>query len=211
VDHLRGEQTDADMVVLLVVPRKEALRKGARVFNTAKTSGKVGPVLERFELGFGVGVVVTGMRPAVGFGDPQIGQQECHRLGLHRGAPVSVDGELTGLDKLFFTSLFDQAFGELGALTGSHHPSHHIAAKNVENHVEIVVGPFHRSKKFGDIPGPDLIGACGQELRFLVRGMTQLIAPFFDLTMLIKDPVHGANRAQVAAFIEKGGIDFMGS
>jgi hypothetical protein len=210
MDHFRGEQAYADMPVFVVVPGKEALRKAACVFNAAKTTGEIGPVLECLELGLGIGVIIAGMWPAVGFSDPQVGQQERHRLGFHGGATVGMDGELAGLDLLFLAGLLDQAFGKLGALTGSHHPPDHIAAEDVENHVEVVVGPFDGAKKLGGISGPDLIGARGQELRFLVRGMTQLIAPFLDLAMLIENPVHGADRAQVTTFIEKGGIDFMG-
>ena len=54
-----------------------------------------------------------------------------------------------------------------------------------------------RAEKFGDVPTPDLIQAGGQQLRFLVVGMTELIAVVAKLAGLLEDAVLGADRARV--------------
>jgi hypothetical protein len=54
----------------------------------------------------------------------------------------------------------------------SDHPADDVAAEDVQDHVEIEVGPFDWPEQFGDVPTPDLIRAGGQQRRFLV-GMTE--------------------------------------
>jgi hypothetical protein len=57
-----------------VVPEKEFLAVGAGILDAAETLGKVGAIFERFELGFGVRIVIRDVWPAVGLGDLQIDQ-----------------------------------------------------------------------------------------------------------------------------------------
>ena len=75
VNHLRGEQTDSCMPVLFVVPGEEHLTETASVFDSPEAIWKLRPVLQGLELGFGVGVVVTGVGLAVSLGDPQVSEQ----------------------------------------------------------------------------------------------------------------------------------------
>ena len=102
----------------------------------------------------------------MGFGYPQICQQMSYRLGLHAGTPIRVQRELLGLDVLFVAAVPDQGLGQAGCLSVRDHPAHHIAAVDIENDVEIEVGPGHRAFEFRYVPGPDLIRCCSQELRF---------------------------------------------
>ena len=56
------------MMMLLVVPRENALAKGTRVLDAAKELRELGPVLERFELALQVWIIVRNVGATVGFG-----------------------------------------------------------------------------------------------------------------------------------------------
>ena len=75
VNALRGHEADAGVAVCAVVPLEEVLAVGARILDAAEAFGELGTVFERFELGFGVRIVVGDVRPAVGLGNLQIDQQ----------------------------------------------------------------------------------------------------------------------------------------
>lgn len=66
VDVGRGEIPEPGMTVFLVVPGDEVDAEGAGVLDRAETIGEVGPVLERLEVGLGVGVVVGDVRSRCG-------------------------------------------------------------------------------------------------------------------------------------------------
>jgi len=66
------------MMVLLVVPGKERLAESTGFFDAGETLRELGTILEGLELRLGKRVVIAGMRPAVGFGDPEIGEQKGH-------------------------------------------------------------------------------------------------------------------------------------
>jgi len=51
-----------------------------------------------------------------------------------------------------------------------HRPAHRVAAEDVEDGVEVVVGPSGRALELADIPAPDLVGARGRELGPLIAG-----------------------------------------
>ena len=95
-----------------VVPGEEGPAERAGVLERAEAVGELGPVLEGLELGLGEGVVVGDVRPAVGLGDAEVGEQQGHRLGGHRRAAVGVDRELAGLDALLGAGLVDQPLGQ---------------------------------------------------------------------------------------------------
>ena len=82
-----------------------------------------------------------------------------------------------------------------------------IAAEDVEQDVEVEVGPRLRSEQPGDVPRPDLVGRRGEEFGFGVVRMAELIAPFSDRLFGGQEAVHGAFRAQVPAFVEQCGDD----
>ncbi len=80
MERLRGEQADAAVAMLLIVPVKERPAVAPRLLNAEETIREIGPVLEGFKLGFGKGVVIAGVRPAVGLGYAKLGQEEGHGL-----------------------------------------------------------------------------------------------------------------------------------
>ena len=121
-----------------------------------------------------------------------------------------MDKELSRLYRLFFHRLFHQLTGKGGKFPVRHHPSHHIAAEDIENDIEVVIGPLCRSLKFGNIPRPDFIRGPCKNLRFGIPRTDQLISSLFQFPLFFKDPVHRADRAEIPLFIKKGCIDLPG-
>jgi hypothetical protein len=54
------------MIMLGVIPVEKALAMLARVLNRAEPLGKRRPILERFELRLGIGVIIGDRRTAMG-------------------------------------------------------------------------------------------------------------------------------------------------
>ena len=125
------------------------------------------------------------MWPRVRLGHPQVGQEEGHRLGDHRTATIRVQGQLVGLDPLLGTRFADQVFGQSSRLALSDQPADHVAAKDVQNGVEIVVGPLDRTTELGDIPTLQLIGAGGQQLGLGIGGVSKLVASLTHQLMFL--------------------------
>ena len=89
----------------------------------------------------------------------------------------------------------------------SRYATDHVAAEDVEDDVEVEVGPLGWAQQFGDVPTPELIGSGGQQFRLLIRGMGELIAALASFTLLRQEPVHGADGAVIAALVQQRGID----
>ena len=108
---------------------------------------------------------------------------------------------------MFCHGVLEECFELNGTFRMLDAPAHHAAAEDVEDDVEIEVGPFHRPHQFGDVPGPHLIWPFGQELGLLIDRVATLAAAFDDLALTCKDAIHRADRTQIDAFIEQGGVD----
>src|SRR4051812_3182448 len=65
--------------------------------------------------------------------------------------------QLSRLDFLFATRIRNEPFGQFRTFTVGNHPAHHIAAEDVEDHVEIEVCPLRGTEQFRDIPAPELV------------------------------------------------------
>ena len=74
MNDLGSQPADGGMMMRSIVPGKKLLAENPGVQDGTKTIGELGPVLERFEVGLGERIVIGVVRPAVGFGDSQIGQ-----------------------------------------------------------------------------------------------------------------------------------------
>jgi hypothetical protein len=122
VYHGRRHQTKARMVVLVVVPLEEGLAEAASVFDGTEAIREAGAVFEGSELTFRIWIVIEDMRPAVGFDDAQIGQQQSHRFGFHGRAAIGMDGELAWYDVLLQAGVFDEPLGQHGAFAVGDHP-----------------------------------------------------------------------------------------
>ena len=58
VDGSRGHVTDARVAMGLVVPREEPLAMAAGILNASEAVREIRSILQRFELGLGIGVVI---------------------------------------------------------------------------------------------------------------------------------------------------------
>jgi len=146
MQHLRSEQGDPAVVMLVVVPGKELLAKGTCVLDGAEPFRELGAVLEGFELAFRVRVVVRDVGPTMRFCQAQIGHQQRHRFRGHRGAAVGVDGQIAGQEALLGACFGDQSLGQLGGFAGRHHPAHHVAAEDLQDDVKVEVSPLGRAE-----------------------------------------------------------------
>ena len=95
---------------------KNVAAERAGVLDRVEPVGELGPVLQRLELGFAVGVVGRGVRTAVRLEHAQVGEQERDRLASHRGAAVGVHGQLASVDLLLVDRVADQRLGEFRVL-----------------------------------------------------------------------------------------------
>ena len=161
--HVRGQEGDASMMMFAVVPADEFGHQCAGVLDGGKTLGKLGAVLEGFELRLRVGIVVGDVRTAMGLHHPQIREQQRYRFARHRRSPVGMHGELTGGDVLLLQRLSDKLLGQLlGFLVGDH-PADHVAAVDIEHDIEVEIGPGRRSFELGNIPTPELVDPLGEQ------------------------------------------------
>ena len=76
-------EPDPRMAVVVVVPTEESSTVGTGILEASEPVGEVRSVLEGAELRFRIAIVIAHVRSAVGFGDPEVGQQVGHRFGDH--------------------------------------------------------------------------------------------------------------------------------
>jgi hypothetical protein len=62
-----------------------------------------------------------------------------------------------------------------------------VAAEDVDNHVQVEIGPLGRSEQLGDVPRPDQVGPGRQQFGSVVLRVAELVAPFADLAIVIED------------------------
>ena len=95
-----GVQAQPGVAMFVVVPAEEGLavpRAASIESNRSGKSGRYFRVLNCASLN-GLSLETCGRR--VRLGDAEVGEQERHRLGGHRGAAVGVDGQLIAADAL---------------------------------------------------------------------------------------------------------------
>src|SRR5438552_1622549 len=89
--HRRGQQGDARVAMLFVVPLKEVLTKGSTVLNGAEAIRKFRAVLHGSKLTFRIWIVVGNVGSAVGLGDAKVRHEKSNGLGSHDTAAVCMD------------------------------------------------------------------------------------------------------------------------
>ena len=72
----RCHKSDARVSVLVVVVAEETAAEQSAVFGGTKTARKLRAVLQRLELGLGVGIVVRDVRSGVGLGNSEVRQEQ---------------------------------------------------------------------------------------------------------------------------------------
>ena len=207
MDGSRGHVTDARVAMGLVVPRKEPLAMATGILNTSEADREIRPILQRFELGLGIGIVIRDIGSAMGLGDIQVDQQGSHRLAAHAGTAIGMQRQRVRRDVVLGHRLGDQLLGQLGGFPQGDHPADDIAAENIQDHIQVETGPFGRAFEFRDIPAPDLVGRGSQELRLGVDRVHPLAPALRRLAVRLQGAVQGAHRADVAPLVQQGGID----
>ena len=86
------------------------------------------------------------------------------------------------------------------------HPADDIAAVDIDDDVEGIVGPLFRPEELRDVPRPDLVRCIGHELRLGVRRMPELVSTLPHLLVGVEDPVHRADRAVVFSLVQERGV-----
>jgi hypothetical protein len=79
-----GQQAQGGVPMLVVVPVHECPGPVPSGRLGVESLREVRPILHRFELGLGEGIIIRCMRSTVGLGDPQISQQFGDDFGPHR-------------------------------------------------------------------------------------------------------------------------------
>ena len=194
VDGGRGHVADARVAMRLVVPGEELLAMAAGILDAAEAVREIGTVLQRLELGLGIGVVVRDIGPAVGLGDIQVDQQGSHRLTAHAGTPVGMQRQRVRRDVVLGHRFGDQLLGQFGGFLRGDHPADDVAAEDVEDHIQVEAGPFGRAFEFRDVPAPDLVGRGGQEFRLGVDRVDALPSALGRLAVRLQGAVQRAHR-----------------
>jgi hypothetical protein len=130
------------MVVVVVVDVGAAVGAGSVV--TGEEIGVVGGVLEGLELGLRVGIVVADVRSAERAADAELAEYIGDVVAGGDGAAIGVEGQLAGDDGLLAAGLSDEARGDLTGLDVGEGPADDVAAEDVEEDEEVVIGACSR-------------------------------------------------------------------
>lgn len=95
-----------------------------------------------------------------------------------------MDGQLSRKDAVVLASFLDELAGQSSIFPEGDHPAHDVPAVDVQDHVQIVIGPLDRAAQLGDVPGPNLVGPRGQQFRRRIGCMGALLASLSDLVTL---------------------------
>ena len=111
MDGVGRHQADAAVTMNGVVPTEEHLAVRASIFDRAEARREVRPILQGFELRFGVRIVVRDMGSAVRFADIQVHEQRGDRLRAHAAAAIGVQRQRARDDVLFVSGVGDDLLG----------------------------------------------------------------------------------------------------
>src|SRR5690625_5557714 len=116
-----------------------------------------------------------------------------------------MQGQRLRLDSFAFGGALDQYASYQLRFAFGYGPADNLATENVNDGVEEVELTFHRPRKFRYIPRPAFIGPGGLQYRhgMLPPALVAATAPVTRQTMIVQQAVHGADAAQVNAFIEQ--------
>ncbi len=201
------QQRQRAMPMLRVVPARKVAKERARRDDICKGRRKGRLIFRRLEERLDLRVVVADVRPRMALGHPQIGQQERDRLRGHRATTIGVYSELVRVGAFSRDRFGKQRARQLGGFALGKHPAHDVAAVDVDDDVEVGVGPLLRPVQLGDVPGPHLTRRGRAQFGLDVRGRRRLIAPFAYFTDAVQNAVHRGHRAVIRAFVQERGVD----
>ena len=76
--------------------------------------------------------------------------------------------QLAGLERLLAAGIGKQAFGQFRTLPVGDHPADYMKAEDIQDHIQIEVGPLSRPEQLRNVPTPELVRAGGQKLGLLI-------------------------------------------
>ena len=114
------------------------------------------------------------------------------------------------LDAVARDGVGEELRGEMLALLCGDHPVNDVAAEEVEDDVGAEEDALACGREFRDVPGPDLVGCGGRQLRLRVDMRRTLVAPLAALVGLGEHAVHRADGAEVFAPAEQGRVHLAG-
>src|SRR6267378_8065923 len=94
--------------------------------------------------------------------DTEVDEQFGYRFGYHRAATVGVNGVRS--TTITVDGVVEEIFRDGRVLGCGDQPAGDIAGEDIEDDVTFIPDPFHGSFQRGDIPGPHLTRAVGDEL-----------------------------------------------
>jgi hypothetical protein len=130
------------------------------MFNRAEAVWELRLVLEHLEWALCGEMVIRHMRSARGLGDSQLREENRDGLGCHGCAPVGMHGHLSRRDGRLPAGLMEQSLRQGRAFAMDHQPADHLAAEDVQHHIQVEGGPLGWPQPFRDVPGPALIRRC---------------------------------------------------
>src|SRR3979411_833198 len=139
----------------------------------------------------------------MGAEDTEIDEEFGYRFGYHRATAVGGMGVRRGA--VAVEGVVEEVFCHGRVLSRGDQPAGDIAGEDIEDDVTFIPDPFHGSFQRGDIPGPHLTRAVGDELGTHPGRVGGNAAAFPYLPGGTGDPVHRGHRAPVPAFVELTG------
>src|SRR3979490_3406147 len=133
----------------------------------------------------------------------EVDEEFGYRFGYHRATTVGMDG--VRRTTVAVDGVVEEVFRDGRVLGCGDQPAGDIAGEDIEDDVAFVPGPFRWSFQCGDVPGPHLAGAVGDELGADPGRVGGEAAAFAYLTGGAGDAVHRGDRAPVPAFVELTG------
>ena len=112
VSHCWGYQSDAGVVMLIVVPPEKLVAMMVGLAYRVETVRPISPIFQGFETGFSVGVVVRHSRSRKRTPDPEIVVKVGDCCGCHLCAPVGMDNKLIPVNILAGCCHRDQTFSD---------------------------------------------------------------------------------------------------
>jgi len=98
--------------------------------------------------------------------------------------------QLVGIDPVLADAVRQQSLRREGVLPASHHPAHHVTTVDVDDHVQVVIGPLGRTVELGDVPAPHRVGLLGYQLRLDQSGVDRVVPSLVNLISGPQDAVH---------------------
>ena len=115
--------------------------------------------------------------------------------------------QLTWLDVVLWARFLDEARCQGCLLAGGELASNDVTAEDVQDDVQVEVGPLGMATECGDIPAPDLVRTCGEQFGLCVGWVAELVSSFADLVLLSQDAIFIVDGTYVGAFIKHGSQD----